>query len=82
MKIFKISLNSEKNGKILMACPVCEADGSRVMETLGLPVKELFAEQRRSERTEKPSGVDYYYTDSLKKSRYYVWNNKKQDYKK
>ena len=72
----------EKNGKILMACPVCEADGSRVMETLGLPVKELFAEQRRSERTEKPSGVDYYYTDSLKKSRYYVWNNKKQDYKK
>lgn len=72
----------EKNGKILMACPVCEADGSRVMETLGLPIKELFAEQRRSERTEKPSGVDYYYTDSLKKSRYYVWNNKKQDYKK
>ncbi|MEE0874507.1 MAG: phage/plasmid primase, P4 family [Ruminococcus sp.] len=72
----------EKNGKILMACPVCEADGKRIMETLNLPVRELFAEQRRSEQTEKPSGVDYYYTDSLKKSRYYVWNNKKQDYKK
>ena len=72
----------EKDGKILMACPVCEADGRRVMETLGLPVKELFAEQRRSERGEKPPGVDYCYTDSLKKSRYYVWNDKKQVYKK
>ena len=72
----------EKDGKILMACPVCEADGRRVMETLGLPVKELFAEQRRSERGEKPPGVDYCYTDSLKKSRYYVWNDKKQAYKK
>ncbi len=72
----------EKDGKILMACPVCEADGRRVMETLSLPVKELFAEQRRSERGEKPPGVDYCYTDSLKKSRYYVWNDKKQAYKK
>jgi len=72
----------EKDGKILMACPVCEADGRRVMETLGLPVKELFAEQRRSERGKKPPGVDYHYTDSLKKSRYYVWNDKKQAYKK
>ncbi|MEE0873580.1 MAG: phage/plasmid primase, P4 family [Ruminococcus sp.] len=72
----------EKDGKILMACPVCEADGRRVMETLNLPVKELFTEQRRSERGEKPPGVDYHYTDSLKKSRYYVWNDKKQAYKK
>lgn len=72
----------EKDGKILMACPVCEADGRRVMDTLNLPVKELFAEQRRSERGEKPPGVDYHYTDSLKKSRYYVWNDKKQAYKK
>ena len=73
---------AEKNGKILMACPVCEADGRRVMETLNLPVKELFAEQRRSERGVKPPSVDYRYTDSLKKSRYYVWNEKKQAYKK
>ena len=45
-------------------------------------MKELFAEQRRSERGVKPPSVDYRYTDSLKKSRYYVWNEKKQAYKK
>lgn len=36
----------EKDGKILMACPVCGADGRKVMNELGLPVRELFTEQR------------------------------------
>lgn len=72
----------EKGGKILMACPVCEADGRRVMETLSLPVKELFAEQRRPARGKKPQSVDYLYTDSLKKTRFYQWSDKKQAYKK
>ena len=37
---------TEKDGKILMACPVCGADGRKVMNELGLPVRELFTEQR------------------------------------
>ena len=72
----------EKDGKILMSCPVCGADGRRVMETLDLPVKELFADQRRYKRDEKPPNVDYFYTDDLKKTRFYRWNDKKQAYKK
>lgn len=44
----------EKDGKILMACPVCEADGRRVMETLGLPVRDLFPEQHDNDYS------DYY----------------------
>lgn len=72
----------EKDGKILMSCPVCGADGRRVMETLDLPVRELFADQRRYKRDEKPPNVDYFYTDDLKKTRFYRWNDKKQAYKK
>lgn len=73
---------TEKDGKILMACPVCGADGKAVMNALGLPVRELFAEQRQAAQPNKPPSVDYLYTDSLKKTRFYLWNKKKQVYQK
>ena len=60
----------EKDGKILMTCPVCGADGRAVMQAVGLDVRELFYEQRQS-RQEKPQSVDYLYSDTLKKTRYY-----------
>ena len=59
----------EKDGKILMTCPVCGADGRAVMQAVGLDVRELFYEQRQS-RQEKPQSVDYLYSDTLKKTRY------------
>lgn len=70
-----------KDNKILMACPVCGADGEKVMQKLGLDVKELFYE-RRNNKAQKPNSVDYMYSDTLKKSRYYSWDNKKQRYEK
>lgn len=72
----------QRDGKILMACPVCGADGKRAMEAIGLPVSELFADQRRSTRPAKPNDVDYLYTDDLKKTRFYNWNDKKQNWSK
>lgn len=71
-----------KDNKILMACPVCGADGKKVMQTLGLDVKELFYEQRSNKPIKKPDSVDYMYSKTLKKSRYYVWKDKKQRYEK
>ena len=52
------------------------------MNALGLPVRELFAEQRQAAQPNKPPSVDYLYTDSLKKTRFYLWNKKKQVYQK
>ena len=66
---------------IVMACPVCGADGKKVMQEKGLDVKELFYEQRNN-ISPRPQNVDYYYSDTLKKSRFYFWNNKKQKYNK
>lgn len=71
-----------KGNKILMTCPVCGADGKAVMQELGLGVNELFYEQRQSTRPSKPQSVDYHYSDTLKKSRFYMWDSKKQRYKK
>lgn len=65
---------------IVMSCPVCGADGKRVMQELGLDVKELFYEQRNTQP--KPDNTDYIYSDKLKKTRFYVWNKKKQRYDK
>ena len=65
---------------IVMSCPVCGADGKRVMQELGLDVKELFYEQRNTQP--KPDNTDYIYSDKLKKTRYYIWNKKKQRYDK
>ncbi len=55
-----------KNNKILMCCPVCGADGVKVMQTLGLNARDLFDDSKR-ERPERPASVDYYYSDKLKK---------------
>ena len=52
------------------------------MNALGLPVRELFAEQRQAAQPNKPPSVDYLYTDSLKKTRFYLWNKKKQVHQK
>ena len=71
----------EKDGKILMTCPVCGADGRAVMQAVGLNVRELFYEQRQSKQ-EKPQSVDYLYSDTLKKTRYYTWNATKNQYDK
>ena len=70
---------TEKDGKILMACPVCGANGKAVMDMLGLPVKELFANPLQSSKPPKPPSVDYFYTDNLKKKRFYdEWDDKNQ----
>ncbi len=68
-----------KAGKvgIVMNCPVCGADGRAVAAALGITVRDLFYEQRKPQR-QAPEGADYFYTDSLKKSRYYFWSDKKQ----
>ena len=77
----KPSLNlTERDGKILMSCPVCGADGAAVMEALGLPVRELFSSP--SELSKKPCSTDYFYTDSLKKTRFYRFDAKMQTYEK
>ena len=39
---------------IVMFCPVCEADGEKVMQTLGLDVKELFYDSKRNNSTDYP----------------------------
>lgn len=67
----------EKDGKILMACPVCGADGKAVMDELGLLVRELFTEQKsnypdcsavkkskHSDTKKKPKPIDF---DTVKK---------------
>ncbi|MGN0488380.1 MAG: phage/plasmid primase, P4 family [Ruminococcus sp.] len=71
-----------KADKILMACPVCGANGKQVMGTLGLNVKDLFLAPISTPTKNKPQSVDYIYSDTLKKSRFYMWDNKKQEYKK
>ena len=72
-----------KAGKvgIVMNCPVCGADGRAVAAALGITVRDLFYEQRKPQR-QAPEGADYFYTDSLKKSRYYFWSDKKQGWDK
>ena len=78
----KPSLDIKAGGKgIVMNCPVCGANGKAVMQALGLNVRELFYEQRQS-RPLKPQGADYFYSDRLKKTRFYFWNDKKQGYDK
>ena len=65
----------------IMSCPVCGADGKTVAQRLGIHVKDLFYQKSQS-RPPKPKGTDYYYSDTLKKSRYYYWDEKTQTYKK
>lgn len=78
----KPSLDIKAGDKgIVMSCPVCGADGKTVMQTLGLDVRELFYEQRQS-RQEKPPSVEYPYSDDLKKTRFYIWNARKQQFDK
>ena len=67
---------------IVMSCPVCGADGKRVMQALNLSVKELFYEQISTSQQERPANVDYFYSDRLKKTRFYVWNRQKKMWKK
>lgn len=66
---------------IVMSCPVCGADGKRVMQALNLSVSELFYQPKQT-RPPKPKDTDYYYTDTLKKTRFYRWNQKKSRYEK
>ena len=68
-----------KNGKILMCCPVCGADGVKVMQALGLKSRDLF-DDSKFDRPERPANVDYYYSDKLKKTRFYVWDDKTQSW--
>lgn len=70
-----------ENEKVLMLCRSCGANGSNVMNALKLPEREMFYEQR-TRPSNKPKSVDYFYSDTLKKSRFYIWDNKKQDYNK
>ena len=77
----KPSLDIKAGSKgIVMNCPVCGADGKAVMQALGLDVRELFYEQQTSQ--EKPPSVDYLYSDTLKKTRYYTWDSRKSRYEK
>ena len=71
----------EGNKGVVMSCPVCGADGQRVMQALGLSVGELFYEQRQS-RPPKPESVEYHYSDEIKKTRFYVWDEKKRAWSK
>lgn len=78
----KPSLDISKGEKgIVMSCPVCGADGKRVMEAKGLSVSDLFYEQRNNFK-EKPKSVDYIYSDVLKKCRFYIPNKGKREFKK
>ena len=65
---------------IVMTCPVCGADGKTVMDALNLDVKELFFEQKSA--VTRPEQVTYYYSENLKKTRFYVWDNTSQSYHK
>lgn len=78
----KPSLDISKGEKgIVMSCPVCGADGKRVMKAKGLSVSDLFYEQRNNFK-EKPKSVDYIYSDVLKKCRFYIPNKGKREFKK
>lgn len=71
------------NKGILLACPVCGANGKNVMQALGLNVSKLFFDSiSPKSKTQKPQSIDYIYSDTLKKSRFYIWDRKKQAYKK
>ena len=77
----KPSLDIKTGAKgIVMACPVCGADGRAVAQMLGFDVRELFYEQ--TQRRQAPPSVDYMYSDKLKKTRFYRWDPKKQAYEK
>lgn len=69
---------------IVMNCPVCSANGESVMNALGLDVKELFYDNnntaRDDRRLKKP--VTYYYSENLKKTRFYFWDKQKNGYSK
>ena len=65
---------------IVMTCPVCGADGKTVMDALNLDVKELFFEQKSA--VTRPEQVTYYYSENLKKTRFYVWDNTSQSFHK
>ena len=81
---------------IIMTCPVCGANGAQVMQALGMSVRDLFYEQtdsrpesysrpestESSERPERPPSVDYLYSETLRKTRLYVWDEEKGAYRK
>ncbi|MCQ2514468.1 MAG: phage/plasmid primase, P4 family [Ruminococcus sp.] len=72
-----------KGDKILMSCPVCNANGRDVMQAVGIDIKELFLNPYSNSTMQKrPKGTDYIYADNLKKSRFYIWDKQKQEYKK
>ena len=66
---------------IVMNCPVCGANGESVMRALNLDVKDLFNEQIVSAKP-RPEPVTYYYSENLKKTRFYIWDKQKNGYTK
>lgn len=75
-----LDIKSGEKG-IVMSCPVCGADGGSVMKALNLDVRELFYECKPP-RKQRPGSVTYYYSDVLKKTRFYIWDKHKGDYTK
>ena len=75
------SLDIREGSKgIVMSCPVCSANGESVMKALKLDVRELFYEPKS--RPHKPENVTYYYSDELKKVRFYYFDEYKGGYSK
>ena len=64
---------SEENGKILLNCFAgCRTED--ILNSVGLEMKDLFS-VKPSFTMQKPPSVEYFYSDKLKKIRYYIQNN-------
>ena len=64
---------TEQNGKILINCFAgCSTED--IVNAIGLEMKDLFTDKPDC-TAPKPPTVEYIYTDSLKKIRYYKWDN-------
>lgn len=71
---------TESNGKILLNCFTgCQTQD--IVEAVGLQMKDLFLTPAKPV-TQKPKSVEYIYSDSLKKVRFYKWNENKDIYQK
>lgn len=78
----KPSLDIKKGEKgIVMSCPVCGADGKRVMQELGLDVKELFDDSKRNNSTDYPfaNKKNQHDSDRKKKPLDFDYNAKKAE---
>lgn len=71
---------TENNDRILINCFTgCRTQD--IVQTAGLQMKDLFNTPAKSV-TRKPESVEYMYTDTLKKVRFYKWNKNQGTYQK